>query len=265
MRKNILAGFILLISLSAGIQAQGLDQDCNPLPEPPECRQFVATIAALDSRIARLQQRLRDASPATKPGLLRSIDQLNSERSDAAADLARCRREHGAATRVLAPNELTARFTGTATVRTTDSNAAGPFEVDLDVVLQFTRNRCRVTITSFPTLNLKTKDLPVIGRINVAVTRTGGGAGTFHPVSGAMNMSITLHFHYDTVLLGDDDATFDLTTGNSVSGDRRYNVTGSPLTEGGSITLVGTTRFRNGYLEGRSGSLVITANISPRP
>lgn len=54
-----------------------------------------------------------------------------------------------------------------------------------------------------------------------------------------------------------------LTTGNSVSGD--INVTGSPLTEGGSITLVGTTRFPSGHLEGHSGSLVITGNISPHP
>jgi hypothetical protein len=265
MRKKILAGFILLMSVSSGIEAQGLDQDCNPLVEPRECQQFVEAITSLDTRIARFQQRLRDASPATKQDLLRTIDQLNSQRSTATAELTRCRREHGAAPRLLAPNELVARFSGTATVRTTDNNADGPFDVDLELVLRFTRDRCWVTITSFPSIKFKTKDLPVIGRINVAVTKTDGGNGSFHPVSGAMSIPITLHFHYDTVLLGDDDAAFGLTTGRSISRNGVFNVTGSPLTPDGTISLTGTTRFRNGYLSDKEGSLVITANISPRP
>ena len=265
MRKSILAGFILLLGLSTGIEAQGLDQDCNPLPEPPECQRFVDAIESLDARITRLQERLKDASQAMKPDLLRSIDQLNSQRSTSTTELASCRRDHGAVPRVLAPHELTARFTGTARMRTNDSNARGPFDVGLDLVLQFTRDRCRVTITSFPKLKLETEDLPVIGHVKFDVSKTGGGAGTFHPVSGTMNLSLTLHLHYETLVLSDDDATFNLTTGKSVSADRVFNVTGSALTEGGNIRLAGTTRFRNGHLEGRSGSLIITGNISPRP
>lgn len=265
MRKHILAEVILLLILSAGVQAQGVDQDCNRLPEPPECQRLVAVIQSLDDRIANLQHRLRDASPAAKPGLIRSIDQLNSQRSATVADLARCRRDHGAAPRVLAADELTARFTGTARMRTNDANARGPFDVSLDLVLRFSRDRCQVTITNFPSLKLETADLPVIGRIKVSVTRAGGGRGSFHPVSGAMNIPISLHFHYETVLVSDDEATFDLTTGNSISRDRIFNVTGTPLAGGGAIRLVGTTRFRDGYLEGRSGSLVVTGSISPQP
>ncbi len=186
-------------------------------------------------------------------------------RSSAKAELTRCKREHGATPRQLAPSALESRFIGTATMLTTDGNAPGPFVVDLDLDFRFTRNRCTFTITRFPKLKLKTRDLPVIGVITVEVTKTGGGVGAFHPIAGTMTLPITLHLHYETILLSDDDATFYLTTGNSISGDRRFNVTGSPLTEGGSITLVGTMRFRNGYLEGRSGSLVITGNISPQP
>jgi hypothetical protein len=265
MRKNILAGFILLISLSAGIEAQELDQDCNPLAVPAECMHFSGDIRALENRIARLQERLRGASSPAKADLVRNIRRLNSQLDAVRADRTRCIRDAGATPRQLAPGELTSRFTGTATVRTTDGNAAGPFDVDLDLDLRFSRNRCSVTITRFPRLNLRTKRLPVIGRITVTVTKTGGGSGSFHPVSGTMNIPIILHFHYDTALISDDDANFDLTTGRSVSRNGAFDVTGSPLTQEGSISLTGTTRFRNGYLEGKEGSLVITANISPRP
>lgn len=265
MKKNIVAGFILLMIFSAGVHAQDLDQDCNPLALPPECERLLAPIAELENRITHLQQRLRNASPAVKANLLKSIEDLNSQLRAAKAELTQCKREHGATPRESAPSELSSSFIGRATVQTTDSNAPGPFAVDFNVDLRFSRNRCRVTITRFPSLKLKTKDLPVIGRIAVTVTKSGGGSGTFHPISGTMNIPITLHFHYDTALLGDDDATFGLTTGRSASRNGAFVVTGSPLTADGTINLTGTTRFRNGYLEGKEGSLVITANISPRP
>lgn len=265
MKRDILIAFILLAAAASGIHAQQLDQDCNPIAVPAACAQFAESIRSLETRIAGFQRRLDGASPAAKQDLLRTISRLNSERDAANANLTRCIREHGATPRELAPGELTSTFTGTATVRTTDSNAPGPFDVDLDIDLRFSRNRCRVTITRFPRLKLKTKDLPVIGRITVTVTQTGGGSGNFHPVSGTMNIPITLHFHYDTALLSDDDATFSLTTGRSVSRSAAFDITGSPLTAGGSITLTGTTKFRNGYLSGKDGSLLITATISPRP
>jgi len=183
-----------------------LDQDCNPLVEPPECQRFV------------------DAHQT--------------------ADLARCRREHGATARVLAP-PLTARFTGTARVRTTADVEVR--DVDL-LVLRFTRNRCHLTITSLPTFE----------------EQTGYGEGTFHPVSGTMTMSLTLLLTFALPQTMSRRETFSLTTGNSVSGDQRFNVTGSPLTQGGSITLVGTPTFGFGRSD-YSGSVFITGNISPHP
>lgn len=185
----------------AGIEAQELDQDCNPIAVPAECRRFVSAIEALDTQMARWQQRLRHAGGAMKSDLLRTIRQLSSQRDSAIADLAGCRREHGATPRVLAPSELTANFTGTATLRTTDSDAPGPFDVDFDVDIRFSRNRCSVTITRLPAITLKTPDLDVVGVVTVTVTKTGGGTGTFHPVSGTMSLPLTLHFHYDTFLV----------------------------------------------------------------
>lgn len=265
MKRNILIALILIGASFIAIRAQGIDEDCSPIPIPAECAEFSETIRSLDTRIAALQRRLDSASPAAKEDLLRTINRFNSQRDAAQRDLTRCIRDAGIRQRQLAPSELTSRFVGTATLQTTDNNAAGPFVVDLDIDLSFSRNRCRVTITRFPSLKLKTRDLPVIGRVNVTVSKTGGGSGSFHPVSGRMSIPITLNFHYDTALIGDDDATFNLTTGRSVSRSSAFDITGSALTARGNIILTGITRFRNGYLSGKDGSLLITATISPHP
>ena len=136
MRKNILAGFILLMSLSAGM-AQNLDQDCNPIAMPPECAQLVGPITELDNRLAHLQERLRNASPAMKAQLSRNIEQLVTQLDAAKAELTRCKLEHGATPRELAAAVLTSNLSGRATLRTTDSEARGPFKVDFDVDIRF--------------------------------------------------------------------------------------------------------------------------------
>lgn len=196
MIKNILIAVISIAASSVAIQAQGLDEDCNPIRVPAACEQISETIRTLDARIAGFQRRLNSASGAAKDDLLRTIDRLNSERDSAQTSLTRCIRDAGVTQRQLSPSELTARLIGTASLLTSDSNAPGPFEVDLDIDLTFSRNRCRVTIARFPTIKLKTKDLPVVGRVAITVTKTGGGSGSFHPVSGRMHIPITLHFHY---------------------------------------------------------------------
>jgi hypothetical protein len=265
MKRNILAAFILLLSLSAGIEAQGLDQDCNPIAVPPECARLVGPIRELDDRISRLQERLKNASPAAKQGLLRSIEQLNTQLEAVRADLTLCKREHGATPRGLAPAELASNLSGTATLRTTDSEARGPFEVDFNVDIRFTRNRCGITVTRFPSIKLKTDNIPGLGKVAVTVTQSGVGSGTFHPVSGNMNIQIALHFHYDTFLVSDDDATFNLTTKSVPSGDGDSVATGSPLNAESKITLVGTATFHHGYLAGKLGGLLVKATVSPRP
>lgn len=265
MRKNILAGFILLMSLSAGIEAQNLDQDCNPIVMPLECRRISDSIHLLETEKAHLQAELPQANSVMKGQLVRSIRALNRRLDSAKADLARCRREHEATPRVLAPSVLRARFTGTAKVR---AHLFEVPEVDLDLVLRFTRNRCRVTITSFPMVFKTRAQRWYLGLRNADVVGIDGGAVTFHPVSGNMTMSIGVALEKSEVHDSSYE-TLSLSTSHSEVwgewGDWRVNLTGSPLAEGGSITLVGTTRFRHGFLEGRSGSLVITGNISPHP
>jgi len=265
MKKKILVTFILLIGLCASVQAQHLDQDCNPLAVPAACRGFSDAITRIEARTAALQARLIGASPNQKSALLRTIKRNNDELAAAKADLRRCMIDHGATPRELAPSELNSNLNGTAVLRTTDSEARGPFEVDFDIDIRFTRNRCGVTITRFPSIKLKTDNIPGLGRVSVTVSKTGGGTGTFHPISGAMNIPITLHFHYGTILVGDDDVTFNLTTGSAPSGDGDRMAIGSPLNADNRITLVGSATFRNGYLDGKLGGLLIRATISPNP
>lgn len=277
MKRTILAKLVLMTIFVLGVNAQefdvSVDQDCNPLVVPPKCQairqKIKAAIERMDSNISQFEKRLKDAGPDMKAQLIRIIRGLRERREqqlkEFETEYKNCLSDAGATPRQLAANELTSSFTGTAVLTINDENTPDPFSVPIDIDLRFTRSRCGVTITRFPKLTLRTKSLPVIGRITVEVTKSGGGAGVFHPVSGTMSIPITLHIHYDTALLSDDDATFNLTTGNSVSRSGTYNVTGAPLSRGGSITLVGTTRFQNGYLERKEGSLVIAASISPHP
>ena len=266
MRTIIIVGFILMATVSWNVRAQNLDQDCNPIVVPAECAQLSESIRSLETRIARLQQRLNSASPAAKADMLATIRRLNSELDTAKTELRSCLRDHGATPRESAANELTSGVTGRATLETTNDSAPGPHNVDdLDLELRFSRNRCHVTVTRFPSISIMTDRIRGVGRIRVTITRTGGGTGSFHPVSGRMNIAITLHFHYDTPLVADDDANFSLSTDGSITRNNAALLTGSPLDADGNIRFVGSGKFRNGFLGGSNGTLVIRATMSPRP
>ena len=76
-----------MLSLSTSIWAQDLDQDCNRIALPPECERLVGPVTNLNNRIAHLQERLKNASPAMKAGLIRNIEQLNTELNASKAEL----------------------------------------------------------------------------------------------------------------------------------------------------------------------------------
>lgn len=76
---------------------------------------------------------------------------------------------------------------------------------------------------------------------------------------------LSLHFNYKTGWTDDDDATFNLSTEDSITRNDGTVETGSALTGGGDIKLVGSGRFMHGFLAGSTGKLIVTATISPRP
>ncbi|HEX7296909.1 MAG TPA: hypothetical protein VF251_14235, partial [Pyrinomonadaceae bacterium] len=145
----------------------------------------------------------------------------------------------------------------------TDSEARGPFKTDFTAGLRFSGNRCRVVVGNFPAIRLKVDDVPGIGTVEVTVTHVGGGVGTFHPVSGKLTVPIKLHFHYDTIFVGDDEAFFHLTT-ETVPTDTG-EASGTRVDADGNVTLVGTATFSGGYLDGKKGGLLVQARLTPRP
>jgi hypothetical protein len=256
--------FVLVSALS--IRAQGVDQNCDPIAVPVECQQSANAVDSLNTRIARLQERLNGASPAAKETLLQSIRRLNSDLETAQSDLRRCIREHGATPRELAANELIANVTGKARMDTTSDTAPGPhYAENLDFDITFSRNRCRVTVTRFPRVRIMTERIRNVGRIEVTVTKVGDSTGAFHPLTSAMNFSIRLHFHYDHPLAPDDDATFSLSTDRSITLKDGTVVSGYSVNNEGNFRLVGSGKFRNGILAGSDGTLVIRGTMTPRP
>src|SRR5712691_10500234 len=280
-RRTLRAGCVILTTSFLGATlafSQDLDMDCRPIVSiPPQCRQIARDLAAREnsyrSRIEVLQDRLKEAPPSQRQSLRQQIKALQQQRdhdsqiAQLKAQLDSCRAQFDhTPRRPVAASELDAGFTGTATVVTTNPNV-NPSPVDLSLAIRFSKNRCVVTITNFPTIFFK---VPTpIGDVGVTITMRGGGTGQFFPVSGEMAMPITLHFAYDTVLASDDDASLMLTTEKSVSprgaftlhGIRLSTVNGTTLF--GPVTLVGTTIFENGFLSGTEGGFTITGQTGP--
>lgn len=265
MRK-IVSALIAILSLSLVLAAQQLDRDCDPVGVPAACDEQSRAVQALEERLARLQQRLRNASPAAKPQLLRTISQLNAELDTAKAALTRCIRENAPTGPNLQAATLTVHVVGTASLETTNSNARGPFVVDLDIDVRFSRNRCEIVITRFPTIETKTDRIALLGRrVTIEITQNRAGTGVFHPISRRMSMIMNLNFKYRTGYADPDDATFHLSTEDRVTHRDGTIETGSALDSDGKIKLVGSGKFLHGFLAGSTGRLVVSATLSPLP
>lgn len=257
--------------------------NCVPITAiPPQCQRIADDIAAREesyrNRIELLREQAAEAtSLAQRRRLLATIRTVEQQRTNdqnlirLRSELRQCRsRFDTTPRRPVAPAELDAVFNGNVVVNTTHSRAGGPFNQPVNLGIRFSRNRCTVTITRFPAITFQTPPTPV-GRVNVTITQSGGGTGQFFPVSGEIVLPISLHFHYDTIFAGDDDASMTITTGNSVSPRRTFNLNGSRLNTNngttlfGNLTLVGTTIFQNGFLGGQEGGFTITGQIGPPP
>lgn len=146
---------------------------------------------------------------------------------------------------------LSATFTGTATMTTTNDNARGPFTSDLRLSLSFEDCRATLRITEFPPISV-TFPTP-IGDNTTTVTMPSGGAGTF--AAGRMDIPVSLRFA-NTIAAGGTSVA-DMTLATASPG-------GTSLRDG-SVTLVGSGRFRGGFLNGSTCSLTVTGTIAPAP
>lgn len=274
----------LILSIFIDAQAQDLDQDCRPIPPPAQCQQIVAEIEEredfFDREINRLtEQRARNESERKK--IIAQINDLKRRRAREIArlrnELQQCQQQHNTVPRRQeAASTLDAILSGRVRARTSNGLVPGPFSESVNVGLQFSRNRCTVTITNFPAIVFDTP----IG--DVEVTQIGGGTGRFFPVSGQMTLPISLKA--DIPIFADSEASAPLTTESTTSASGTFSLTGSRLTitTGGTLEtcgttvngtmidcpliLVGTTVFDGGILGGDEGSIRITGNIRiPQP
>jgi hypothetical protein len=146
---------------------------------------------------------------------------------------------------------LSATFTGTATMTTTNDNARGPFTSDLRLSLSFEDCRATLRITEFPEISV-TFGTP-LGDNTTRITMPSGGTGAF--AAGRIDIPVTLRFGNTIAAGGTSFADMTLTTASAG---------GSPL-RGGSVTLVGSGRFRGGFLNGSTASLTVSGTIAPAP
>ncbi len=282
--RKATALLFLISSMFLGAQAQDLDQDCRPIPPPTQCQQIVAEIEEREDFFDREINRLTEQRARNEAERKRIMAQINDLKRRRAREIARLRNElhqcqqqnNTVPRRQESASTLDAILSGRVRARTSNGLVPGPFSESVSVGLQFSRNRCTVTITNFPPIVFDTP----IG--DVEVTQIGGGTGRFFPVSGQMTMPISLKA--DIPIFADSEASAPLTTESTTSASGTFSLTGSRLTitTGGSLEtcgttvngtmidcpliLVGTTVFDGGILGGDEGSIRITGNIRiPQP
>jgi hypothetical protein len=175
------------------------------------------------------------------------------------------------------PPSLDATFSGTATLITSNGNAPGPFTQSINLPLNFSSDRRVVRLTGFTPIEVGPFPVehPTEGHINVITTVSLINAlpGSFDPSSGQLQMQITLEFRHRNAdtggsIFGADpsQADFNLTTGSSSSPGGGFHLTGLPMnTSTGALTVVGTSRFRSGFLGGSDCSLEVPGTINPIP
>jgi hypothetical protein len=268
---------IAVFVISTFALAQDLDMDCRPIQSiPPQCQQISRDLAAREeffsSKIELLKDQLVDALVSQKQRLRDQIKALETQRdhdrqlAQLKDQLQACRARYDPTPRrPVEASELDAILVGQAQVNTADSRAKGPYFVNLNLAIRFSKNRCGITITSFPTIMFNAMG----GTLAVEITMSSGGDGKFFPISGQIEIPITLHFHYDKIGASDDDVSMTLTTENSVSRTGAFNLNGSRMQTAngtnlfGNVTIVAGTEFRNGSLGGKDGGFIISGQISP--
>jgi hypothetical protein len=235
-----------------------------PPPPPPKAKctaeeQAVAKLQAALSKeihnaVADLQEELHHAAPGEKPFIVGQIKQITADITKNSATGKKLAAAKKAFAKCLTDNgllpALNATFKGTATLTTSNSNAKGPFNQSVNIGLRFSvRDHKDVSITSFPKISVK-YDTP-IGQVTTTVTMNSG-SGTFNKSTNKITLNLSLAFKHSTAFAGDSTLAIKLNTD-------------SALDAAGKITVSGSSKFKDGYLDGDTCTLSVKGTISPRP
>jgi hypothetical protein len=148
-------------------------------------------------------------------------------------------------------SNLFAHFNGIATMTTSNSDAKGPFKEKVAASITFLKyDRKHLNIYLDP---ITVGPFKVPGGTNTT-TVTGEGVGVVNLQTGAMTVSLGLHFHQSNDFAGDSNLTITLSTSS-----------GSPLNANGAVTVNGTATFKGGFLGDDTCTMTIQGIVSPRP
>jgi hypothetical protein len=265
MIKRILAGLVLLIGLSTGIEAQVanqvMDRDCVPVMVPLECRSLSQSMARLEAALEQLRESASNSRSDVADQLQFRIERLQARRDSQRSSLRQCLLDHGITPRELAAEKQTATLVGRATIRAINRGAPRFVEGEFQVDLIFSRDRCEFSVLRFPTTRIKTDAIPNVGSIVITVDMIQGGRGRFFPLSGRMSLPISVHIDYGTARFNDEKVTLYLTTGNVRSSGGEWVASGSPVGEDNRVTFVGTTSLNNPFLRGDEVGVTVRGNI----
>ena len=218
---------------------------------PVECQTIQDEVDELDRERELVQDELQEAPPADRRGLMARLRSLETRLAGARDRLADCLA--GPALPPHAP--LEARFTGTATLTTTDGRASGPYveQVRFNVLLD--GSRTTIAIVSFPLISVSFDTGTVFGRNTTTITRRTGGTGSYN--AGNIVLPLGLRFdHSLNVPFVEEDSDFDVVLSTAPPGSP---VTPEPY---GAVTLAGSGPFSGGILDGSTGTLTIAGSIS---
>lgn len=225
-----------------------LDRDCKAIQpsHTPACERVRAQVADLEDQIQSLKRSLEGPPRPTGPeraSIMQSISDLERQKSALGAQVAACdgrnvpRRPRspdlpGAFLTQLDPAGPPALGTLVVAPVRPDLPPDGVLKQVLtgrELILTFTDSGCRVTVDRIPTGQFKVTGVPRDFRLGAVGSASHG---TFHPVSGELDL------HIETTLTSDrsspDPITLDLTTHPPVSS----GVSGSNVDANGNVRLV---------------------------
>jgi hypothetical protein len=224
------------------------------------CEAVQLELDALVAERTGYQDDLRSASPSQKPFLVAQIRALNRQIAAKRRELNQCLIDNGV------PVAMSTSFVGTATLRTSDTRAPGPFTQAVTIGVFFNAARNGLSF-SVPTIATDPFDVPTpFGRrTNVTtVSQRSGGSGTWDQASGGASVPLTLLFdHSVDFQFFDEDSTLSLVlhTGTTAGG-----LTGAPLDRTTRrLRLVGQGTFVDGILENSIGTLEIDGTLAALP
>ncbi len=216
---------------------------------PPSCQGLLTEYNNLVAERNDLSDQLKKAAGSEKSSIANQIKKLLPQITAAKNKLDACSSAKG-------KKDLSASFSGTATMTTNNSNVKGPFVEKISIgmiYLAFLHDQ--FVINSFPAITVGPFDTPA-GSNTTTVSLVKADCGAADPKTGKLTVTLSLHFHESLLLAKDSDLTITIST---------ENAGGSRLNSGGSVTLVGDGTFSGGYLDGNTTHLVVKGTLLPLP